>query len=291
MNKTTLGAFWELTKPDITLLVLITTLVGYILGASQTTASIDFILIFHLILGSALSSAGVSSLNEYLEAGLDAQMKRTKNRPIPSGKIKSSHALFLGVTVSILGVSELLIFVNPFTGLLSLATILLYLFVYTPMKRKSELNTLVGAIPGALPSLGGWVAATGSIGVGAWILFGILFFWQIPHFLSIAWLYREDYGKAGFKMITTGENFENRLKWHIGIFTLAMVITSLLPAMIGLLGVLYFVGMLIAGGVFLIVSIKMIKQLNNSRAKKLLLTSIVYQPVILFLIIFDLFFI
>ena len=271
------------------MLVLITTLVGYILGISQSSIGIDIILIFHLILGSALSSAGVSTLNEYLEANLDARMKRTRNRPIPSGKIKASHALILGLAVSILGVSELFIFVNKLTGFLSLSTILLYLFIYTPLKRKSEWNTLIGAIPGALPPIGGWVAATGSIGTGAWILFGILFFWQIPHFLAIAWLYREDYSSAGFKMITTGENYENRVKWYIGLFTLGMVITSLLPTLLGLLGSLYLIGISITSLFFIKVSWDMMNNLNNKMAKKLLFTSIVYQPIMFCLIIFDLY--
>ena len=197
--------------------------------------------------------------------------------------------MILGLTVSVLGVGELFIFVNKLAGVLSLITILLYLFIYTPLKRKTEWNTLFGAIPGALPPIGGWVAATGSIDIGAWILFAILFFWQIPHFLSIAWLYREDYGKAGFKMITTGKNYKNRVKWYIGIFTLGMVISSLLPSLLGLLGTIYFIGISIIGIIFMKVSWDMIQQLNNKMAKKLLLTSIVYQPIMFCLIIFDLY--
>ena len=289
MYKIKIRAYWELTKPDITLLVLISTMVGYVLGISQLSIGIDLFLFFHLILGSAFSSAGVSTLNEYLEANLDAKMNRTRKRPIPSGKVKPYQALVLGVTVSIIGVGELFLFVNQLAGVLSLTTILLYLFIYTPLKRKTELNTLIGAIPGALPPLGGWVAATGSIGTGAWILFAILFFWQIPHFLSIAWLYREDYGKAGFKMITTRENCNNRVKLYIGIFTIGMVISSILPSIFGLLGSIYLIGISILGLFFMKVSWDMMQKLNNKMAKKLLVTSIVYQPIMFCLIICDLY--
>ena len=289
MNINYIKAFWQLTKPDITLLVLITTLLGYILGISQSSMDFNLVYMLHLICGSALSAAGGSSLNGYIESNLDAKMNRTKNRPIPSGKIKSKHALILGLTVSMLGVSQLFFVINELAGILSLTTILLYLFVYTPLKKKTYWNTIIGAIPGALPPLGGWVAATGEIGLGAIILFALLFFWQIPHFIAIAWIYREDYKKAGFKMITTKDNCESSIRWHIGIFTLGMIISSLLPTIIGMLGMLYFVGTCIISLIFIQVSWSMMKNMNDKIAVKLLATSIIYHPIMLCLIIIDLF--
>ena len=284
-----LSVYRELSKPDITFLVIITSFFGYYAGICFSPESIFFnwIKVFHLMVGVALSSAGVSSLNGYLESHLDSKMIRTSNRPIPSGRISSLHALCFGLLVSILGVLELYFFINPLAGMLSILTLGLYLLIYTPLKQKTEWNTIIGAIPGALPPLGGWVAATGEINIGSWIFFGLLFTWQIPHFLSIAWIYRNDYKIAGFKMLTTGERIESKIKWYIGVFSILMIIFSILPSLIGLSGLIYILGSILLGTFFFYTSYKMMINPNNQTARKLLFASIVYYPILLMIFIYS----
>ena len=210
--KTKIQTYWELTKPDITFLILISTFLGYFLGIQFIGGNIfgNLFVLIHLMIGSILSSSGVAILNEYIERDQDAIMNRTRKRPLPSGRISPMSALILGITVSAMGVLELALLVNFYSGILSFFTIVFYLFIYTPMKQKTPWNTLVGAIPGALPPVGGWLAATGNITSQALAVFGILFFWQIPHFFSIAWLYKTDYKKAGFKMFMSDTNDQFR---------------------------------------------------------------------------------
>ena len=284
-----LKVFWELSKPDITFLVIITAFFGYYAGIISLNGNHHFnwLDIFYLILGVAFSSAGVSPLNGYLESHLDSKMKRTIGRPIPSGRISSNQALFFGLVVSIVGVADLFFFISPLAGILSLLTICLYLLIYTPLKQKTEWNTLIGAVPGALPPIGGWVAATGEISIGAWVLFGLLFAWQIPHFLAIAWLYQKDYKDAGFKMITTSENFDSKLKYYIGIFSILVIIFSILPSFIGLSGLLYMFGALLIGFYFLKSSYNMMMNQNQKNARKLLFASIIYYPILLIIFVLD----
>ena len=193
--KTKIQTYWELTKPDITFLILISTFLGYFLGVQFIGGNIfgNPMVLMHLLIGSILSSSGVAILNEYIERDHDAKMNRTCKRPLPSGRISPNRALFFGIVVSVVGVLELALLVNLYSGILSFFTIAFYVFVYTPMKQKSPWNTLIGAIPGALPPVGGWLAATGNITRQTLGVFCILFFWQIPHFFSIAWLYKTDY--------------------------------------------------------------------------------------------------
>ena len=284
-----LSVYWELSKPDITFLVIITSFFGYYAGICFIDDPIQFnwIKVFYLLLGVALSSAGVSSLNGYLESHLDSKMDRTSNRPIPSRRISSVHTLFFGISVSIIGVTILYYFINTLAGILSILTLGLYLLIYTPLKQRTEWNTIIGAIPGALPPLGGWVAATGEINMGAWIFFGLLFTWQIPHFLSIAWIYRNDYKIAGFKMVTTGEKIEFKIKWYIGLFSILMLVFSILPSIIGLSGLVYMLGSISLGIFFFYASYKMMINPNNKTAKKLLFASIVYYPILLMVFVLD----
>ena len=281
--------FWELSKPDITLLVIITAFFGYYAGIVSLgfNSNLNWMDVFYLLIGVALSSAGVSTLNGYLESHLDKQMKRTYNRPIPSGRVSSMNALFFGLAVSILGVVDLYVFIGPLAGYLSLLTLCLYLLIYTPLKQKTEWNTIIGAVPGALPPLGGWVAATGEINIGAWVFFALLFAWQIPHFIAIAWLYKKDYKKAGFKMITTGDNIEIKLKSYIGIFSVLVIIFSIIPSFIGLAGVIYILGAFLVGVYFLKSSYSMIIKQNQKNARKLLFATIVYYPILLIIFVLD----
>src|SRR5262245_24531827 len=188
----------SLTKPRVTLMVLITMLFGFYLGAR---GAVDWTLLFCALAGTAMVAGGTSALNQYLERELDAKMLRTRHRPLPAGRIQPIRALAFGVLISSAGLLLLAWRVNPVTALLAGFTLTTYVFLYTPLKQKSHLSTLVGAIPGALPPVGGWTAARGEIGIEAWVLFAILFLWQLPHFLAIAWMYREDYARGGFPML------------------------------------------------------------------------------------------
>ena len=281
--------FWDLSKPDITLLVIITAFFGYYAGivSMGINGDLNWMDVFYLLIGVALSSAGVSTLNGYLESHLDKQMNRTSNRPIPSGRVSSMNALIFGLAVSIIGVIDLYVFISPLAGYLSLLTLGLYLLIYTPLKQKTEWNTIIGAVPGALPPLGGWVAATGEINVGAWVFFALLFAWQIPHFIAIAWLYKKDYKKAGFKMITTGENIEVKLKSYIGFFSVLVIIFSIIPSFIGLAGIIYVLGAFLIGFYFLKSSYSMIINQNQKNARKLLFATIVYYPILLIIFVLD----
>ena len=288
-HKNKLKVFWELSKPDITLLVIITSVFGYYAGivSSNGILKLNWFDIFYLVLGVAFSSSGVSTLNGYLESNLDSKMKRTENRPIPSGRISSVNALIYGLAVSAIGVMVLYFLISPLAGLLSILTLALYLLIYTPLKQKTELNTLIGAVPGALPPLGGWVAATGEINIGAWILFGLLFAWQIPHFLAIAWIYKTDYKNAGYKMITTSDDFDLKLKYYIGIFSVLVIIFSVLPSFLGLGGLVYFSGAFIIGFYLIKSSYDMMFKQNYKNAKKLLFATIVYYPILLIIFVLD----
>ena len=281
--------FWDLSKPDITLLVIITAFFGYYAGivSMGINGDLNWMDVFYLLIGVALSSAGVSTLNGYLESHLDKQMNRTSNRPIPSGRVSSMNALIFGLAVSIIGVVDLYVFISPLAGYLSLLTLGLYLLIYTPLKQKTEWNTIIGAVPGALPPLGGWVAATGEINIGAWVFFALLFAWQIPHFIAIAWLYKKDYKQAGFKMITTGENIEVKLKSYIGIFSVLVIIFSIIPSFIGLAGIIYILGAFLIGFYFLKSSYNMIINQNQKNARKLLFATIVYYPILLIIFVLD----
>jgi len=218
--------FAELIKARLTSLVLITTLVGFYMGSR---GPLDVLLLFHAMLGTAALAAGAAALNQYLEREWDAKMPRTAERPIPAGLIQPQMVLLLGAVLSVLGMVQLLTQVNPLTAMLGAVTLGSYIFVYTPLKRLTTLNTLVGAIPGALPPLMGWTAATGEVGAGGWALFTLLFFWQLPHFMAIAWLYRADYQGAGFRMLSGVDPDGSRTAAAAIRHTLALVAFSLAP--------------------------------------------------------------
>ena len=286
---TKLKAYFQLSKPEITLMVFISTWFGFYAGIVKKgieLSSYNNLLIYSLIFGAICSSAGVAALNEYWESDLDKLMDRTKNRPIPAGVITRKSGLIFGVLMSLIGIGLFWFFVHKGAAILSAITLILYVFVYTPMKRKTPLNTLMGAIPGALPPLGGWLAATGELSKEAWIIGGILYAWQIPHFLSIAWIYRKDYKKGGFKMYT-GEEKLFIFRLHIFIFTFLMIYYSILPTMVGIAGTFYLIGTIVIGMIFFFASMGLILDQNGKTAKILLKTTIYYLPLLLILFIVD----
>jgi len=285
MNKNSLfKSYLELTKPRILTLVLVTTILGYYLGGEGITS---FAVLIYLIFGVALVSGGSSALNHYLEREFDSKMFRTKNRPIPTGSIAPGHALNFGIALTLTGIFILYVKVNILTSFLSLLTSFLYIMVYTPMKRVSWLNTTVGAIPGAIPPLGGWAAATGGLSFEAGILFLIMFLWQHPHFYAIAWMMKDDYKRGGFKMLPVVEPDGKRMFDHIIWFSCALIPVSLVPTVIGMSGNIYFTGSLMAGIALLIISHNFAQTHSTRDAKRLLRATVIYLPVLLFLIIAD----
>jgi protoheme IX farnesyltransferase len=239
------------------------------------------------MVGTFLTASGAAVLNQVIEKDHDAKMKRTKNRPIPSGRIDWRHALNFGVVLCIVGSVYLFQFTNTLTGGLSFLTIILYLFVYTPSKRLSTWNTVIGSIPGALPPLGGWAASTGNLTAPAWILFGILFFWQIPHFMAIAILYAKDYKDGGFKMMPGEYPNSSRTNYHIIFFTIALIGTSIGLYTLKVAGIVYAVGAAVLGLGLLAVGVNVIYKQNNANARMLLFASIIYLPLLLLLILLD----
>ena len=281
----------EMMKPRITMLVLVTSYLGFYLGLrsmDQYFFTTEQILLFmHLMVGTFLTASGAAVLNQVIEKDHDAKMKRTQNRPIPSGRVDWRYALNFGVILCIVGSVYLFHFTNLLTGGLSILTIILYLFVYTPSKRISTWNTVIGSIPGALPPLGGWAASTNNLAAPAWIVFGILFFWQIPHFMAIAILYAQDYKEGGFKMLPGEYPNSSRTNYHILFFTIALIGTSIGLYTLKVAGIIYAVGAAVLGIGLLAVGVNVIYKQNNSNARMLLFASIIYLPLLLLLIIFD----
>ncbi len=282
--KTILAAYIELSKPNIMSLVLITTVLGYYLGGKGIDSW--FTLLITLI-GTALSSGGAGALNHYLERDADSLMNRTKNRPIPAGIILPSNALMFGIILVLSGTTLLVWKVNTLTGFLSILTAFLYILVYTPMKKITWLNTSIGSIPGAIPPMGGWAAATGHLDFNAWILFFIMFLWQHPHFYAIAWMCKEDYARANFKMLPViepdGKRTIRQIFWHLGL----LIPVSIFPYLYGSSGIVYLFGVLILSVLFLISAVPMAREKTNNSAKLLLKSSVIYLPGLLFLIVFD----
>ena len=268
----------ELSKARLSFLVLLTTLVGFLLG---WRGPMDYTLLGATLLGTALSAAGASALNQWLERDLDALMSRTADRPLPARRMHPSDALLFGLLCSASGVALLGFVVNPLTALLAGLTIAIYAALYTPMKRFSELNTLLGAIPGALPPLLGWTAATGHTGLGGWILFLILWFWQMPHFLAIAWIYRDQYAAAGFKMLSTRDPDGWATGWQALIYAAALLAVSLLPGMVGMASPYYFFAALALGAAMMFLAADFLRMRSKGAARRLFFASIIYLPLLL----------
>ena len=285
--KSTLAAFFELTKPRIIILILISTALGYYLGESGMINNLKFI---YTMLGTAVLAGAAGTINHCIEKDLDILMDRTKSRPIPAGLISSQTALYFGLVQSIVGFIVLWIFVNKLTAMLGLTTIVLYLFVYTPLKKITWLNTTIGAIPGAMPALGGWAASSNELSPNAWILFAILFLWQHPHFYAIALMCKNDYKRAGFKMLPVIEKENHRTNRQIIWHAFLLIPVSLYFVVTGALGTFYFWGALFLGIIYLLSSIPLLKDSSIKNAKLLLRTSVVYLPLLLIIILIDLHF-
>ena len=284
-----LGILSELIKLRLTALVLITTLVGFYAGLNNETGGLadNLIKLGLTLLGTGLLAAGAAVLNQYLEREYDARMNRTAERPLPSGLVGAEAALLLGGAFSVFGLLTLSAWVNLLVAVLGAVTLVTYLFVYTPLKRKSEWNTIIGAIPGALPPLMGWAAARGEIDPLGWTLFGILFFWQVPHFMAIAWLYREDYAKAGFVMLPNVDCEGVRTGRQAITHTVFLIIASLMPFTMKLFGTVYLFGALLLGVLFLIAAVSFSANLSRQSARRLFFASIIYLPLLLGLMVMD----
>mgnify|MGYP002630276569 CR=1 FL=1 len=276
--------WFSLTKPEITFLVTISALAGFILASEN---GVDGWLLIWTLVGISLTSAGGCALNHYLEWELDGLMKRTAYRPIPSGRILPETAKWFGVALVVVGVGLLCPLTNPLTGVLAAATVALYVFVYTPMKRKSTLNTLVGTLPGALPVLGGWTAATGSVGAGGWVLFGVLLCWQMPHFYALAWMYKKDYEKGGFAMLTVSDPEGTATAQQMVFYTVGMIVCSIIPTFLGLSSWIYLIGALALGIWFMVPVLKFYFSRSVLHAREVLKASVMYIPLLLLAIIVD----
>ena len=286
---------FELIKINISILVIVTSYIGYYLGLrSKGLFMVEYsswIVFIYLIIGVFLSSSGASILNQYFERNYDSKMDRTKNRPIPTKKIAPHKALLMGIIFSLLGPTILYFSINFITSFLSFLTIFIYVAIYTPSKRLTSFNTIIGSVPGALPTLGGWVAATGQININALMLFGILFCWQIPHFLSLAIIYKDDYEKGGFKMLPNVAKSKNEVSFQILFFTMALLYTSIGIYFLNLASFIYVVGAIILGLFFLFYSSYILFDYSNKSIKKIFIFSIIYLPCLLILILIDSFFI
>jgi heme o synthase len=277
-------AYVALTKPDVSFLVLMTTAAGYYMGARDP---INWLHMIHAVFGTMLIAAGTAALNHYIERDSDRHMRRTAARPLPSGVLQPRAALTFGVLLSMAGAFYLYFAAGAFASGLGVTTCLSYLLAYTPLKKRTVWATFVGAFPGAIPPMIGWVAATGSLDRGAWLLFAILFLWQFPHFHAISWIYREDYARAGIMMLPVVDREGTRTFRQIVLYAAALVGVSLLPAIIGLAGVLYFFGALVTSTALVQVCLWAASNKTNVRAKWLMHATVLHIPVLLGLMMYD----
>ncbi|HTR35589.1 MAG TPA: heme o synthase [Bryobacteraceae bacterium] len=273
-----------LTKPRITWLILMSTGVGYFFGAR---VGWHLLTLFHTILGTGLIASGTAALNQWYEREADAKMKRTQARPLPSGRLDARKALAFAIFISLAGFVELWLGANLLAALLGLFTLLCYLFVYTPLKQRSPHSTTIGSIPGAMPPLIGFAGASGTLTWEAWVLFAILFLWQFPHFYAIAWMYREDYARAGIRMLPVVEPDGRSTARRILLYSLALIPISLMPKFFAMTGDLYLYGALVLGILFLYAGLKIRTERTRQQARRVLLASVVYLPVLFSLMLLD----
>jgi protoheme IX farnesyltransferase len=276
----------ELTKPRITWLILMSTAVGYYFGL-RGWDSFGWWPLLHTILGTGLIASGTAALNQWYEREADRRMRRTQGRPIPSGRVTAGRALAFGIVLSAAGFVELWLGANPLAGILGLATLFTYLFVYTPLKQRTWLSTAVGAFPGAMPPMIGYAAAAGAITAEAWVLFAILFLWQFPHFYSIAWMYRDDYARAGIRMLPVVEPNGRSTARQIVLCGLALIPVSLAPSLLGMTGKIYLLGAFALGSYFLYSGVRVAIDRTVLRARAVLLVSVVYLPLLYGLMLVD----
>jgi protoheme IX farnesyltransferase len=278
------SAYVALTKPDVSFLVLMTTAAGYCMG---TRGALDWLHLTQTVFATLLIAAGTAALNHYIERDSDRFMRRTASRPLPSGQLQPSKALWFGVGLSVAGAIDLYFTAGFLASALGVLTCVSYLLAYTPLKKRTVWATFIGAFPGAIPPMIGWAAATGSLDRGAWLLFGIVFLWQFPHFYSIAWMYREDYARAGILMLPVVDRAGTRTFRQIISFAIALVGVSLLPALMGLAGSRYFFGALVVSTALVQVCLWAASSKTNVRAKWLMHATVLHIPILLGLMIYD----
>lgn len=276
--------FFELTKPRIVVMVLITTFVGFYLGISDT---VDYIALFHTLLGTALVAGGTLALNQVMEREADAKMERTKMRPLPDGRLQPLEAFVFGLLITLGGLAYLALLVNPISALVTAVIVISYLLIYTPLKMKTSLCMVVGAVPGALPPVIGWAAVRGTLDFEAWVLFAIMFLWQMPHSLAIGWLYREDYARAGFQLLPVLDPEGKSTGRQVVCNCLALLAVGLIPTLIGFTGAIYFFSALALGVMFLWYGVGLARASSREAARRLLFASLVYLPVLLVIMAFD----
>jgi protoheme IX farnesyltransferase len=281
--KSQLSLYLQLGKFRLCTLVLFTTLVGYGLGVSRW----NLIEIFSLLLGTLLTAMGANGLNQWWERDRDAKMARTRNRPLPLGKLTANHALFMTLSWAISGITLLFFGVNSLTAYLATLTIITYLFIYTPMKPYSPIAVLAGAIPGAIPPMMGWTAATNTFSEQAWVLGCLLFLWQIPHFMSLAAVYRQDYAKGGYNLLPDNPEVDRVTRSIIVVFSLALLGITLLAPSIGLGQRLFFVCALFLGSGMLFISIKLYTKYSIENARRMFRASIIYIPALMIFLLID----
>ena len=274
----------QLTKPRITWLILMSTGIGFLFGAR---AGWNWWTLLHTIIGTGLIASGTAALNQWYERDADAKMRRTQARPLPSGRLSPNSALVFSIVISGLGFTELVLGANLLTGLLGAFTLASYLFVYTPLKQRSKHSTTVGAIPGAMPPLIGYAAASGHLTAEAWVLFAILFLWQFPHFYAIAWMYREDYERAGIRMLPVVEPDGESTAWQILLYSLVLIPISIMPRFFSMTGNVYVFGALALGCFFLYSGWRVMFTRTRQQARRVLLASVIYLPVLYGLLVID----
>jgi protoheme IX farnesyltransferase len=284
IGRSRVADYVALTKPELTFLSVLTALAGYYLGSGGSLSGMGML---HTLLGTAMVGGGAGAINQYMERHLDALMKRTEQRPLPAGRVSAGEALVFGTALTLAGILELVLLVNPLTGFLAALTSVTYLFLYTPLKRITPFSTLVGGIPGALPPVMGWTAARNEINAAAWVLFGILFLWQMPHFLSLAWMYRKDYARAGYRLLTVLDTKGTRTVFYIIASTTALVPVSGLLSATGSTGTIYAAGALLAGIALLVPAVRLASARSSSAARVLFFASLLYLPALMLALVLD----
>jgi protoheme IX farnesyltransferase len=279
-----LSDFLTLTKPRVNLLVLITTLIGFHLGTFGPT---DMMLLLHAVMGTTLVAAGAAAFNQLIERDTDRLMRRTQSRPIPSGRLRSAHAGWFALVLSVAGLVQLALGANLLAAAIALVTIFSYALVYTPLKRRTSLATVVGAVPGALPPMIGWAAATGQLSIEAWVLFAIVFCWQMPHVLAVSWMYREDYQRGGIRVLPVEEPDGGSTARQAVSYSAVLVPVSLLPTLVGLSGGIYFGGAILLGLGVLALAVDFGRHRTGPRARRLFYATLVYLPVLWVLLLAD----
>jgi len=275
-----LSDYWELTKPEVNFLIAMTTVAAFCLGSPKPLAHFPWLLLLHTLLGTVLVASGAGTLNQLIERRFDAQMRRTARRPIAAGRIEPIQALIFGSLLSLAGTIYLALAVRPTASLLALLTLSAYLFLYTPLKRRTPWCTLAGAFPGAMPVLIGYVAATGKLDSQAWLLYSILFLWQFPHFMAIAWMYREDYARAGYEILPPGTEKARFMGWQSVLPALVLVSVTLAPMALRHASPVFGAGTLVLSLSFLYFTARLAVVRSNLAARRLLLVSVVYLPLV-----------